>query len=132
MMGKGFKCTTYHEHGVVENFSQEQNENFLLPKKYKSRCIYHFTSKQSINLSSSLSLSPCINKKIQILMVNNIRIYHECEGRIEKSVPKIAVWHNEACRVMTNGDPRDGLFYPSLTRIMDYFSCSSLFFFILK
>ena len=34
-----------------------------------------------------------------------IRIYHECEGRIEQSVPRIAVWHHEACRVMTNGDP---------------------------
>ena len=26
-----------------------------------------------------------------------IRIYHECEGRIEKSVQRIAVWHHEAC-----------------------------------
>ena len=24
-----------------------------------------------------------------------IRIYHECEGRIEKSVPRIGVWHHE-------------------------------------
>ena len=37
--------------------------------------------------------------------IHNIRIYHECEGRIEKSVPRIAVWHLEACRVMTNVDP---------------------------
>ena len=29
---------------------------------------------------------------------------HECEGRIEKSVPRMAVWHHEACRVMTNRD----------------------------
>ena len=36
---------------------------------------------------------------------DNIRICHECEGRIEKSVPRITVWHHEACRVMTNGDP---------------------------
>ena len=43
-----------------------------------------------------------------------IRIYHECEGRIEKSVPRIAVWHHEACRVMTNGDPEEQIFlsYP--------------------
>ena len=41
-------------------------------------------------------------------------IYHECEGRIEKSVPRIAVWHHEACRGMTNVDPegRIFLFYP--------------------
>ena len=34
-----------------------------------------------------------------------IRIYHECEGRIEKCVQRIIVWHQEACRVMTNGNP---------------------------
>ena len=44
----------------------------------------------------------------------NIRIYHECEGRIEKSVPRIAVWHHKACRVMTNSDPEGWIFlsYP--------------------
>ena len=52
----------------------------------------------------------------------NIRIYHECEGRIEKSVPRITVWHH----VMTNGDPEDRFFYPTLTQIMDSFSCSPL------
>ena len=65
-----------------------------------------------------------------ICMLYNIRIYHECEGRIEKSVPRITVWHHEACRVNTNGDPRAGFFHPSLACIMDSFSCSSLFLFI--
>ena len=37
-------------------------------------------------------------------------IYYECEGRIEKSIPRIAVWHHEACRVMTNGDPEGRIF----------------------
>ena len=41
-----------------------------------------------------------------------IRIYHECEGGIEKSVPRITNWHHEACRVMTNGD-REGLIFLS-------------------
>ena len=41
---------------------------------------------------------------------NNIRIYHECEGRIEQSVPRIAIWHHEACRVMTNGDHEGKIF----------------------
>ena len=47
-------------------------------------------------------------------MGENIRIYHECEGRIEKSVPRIAVWHHKACPVMTNGDPEGQIFlsYP--------------------
>ena len=39
-----------------------------------------------------------------------MRIYHECEGRIELSVPRITVWHHEACRVMTNGDPEGRIF----------------------
>ena len=38
-----------------------------------------------------------------------IRIYHEFEGGIEKSVPRITVWHHEACR------PRDGFFYPMIS-----------------
>ena len=50
-----------------------------------------------------------INKTVQTL-----RIYHECEGRIEKSVPRIAVLHHKACRVMTNGDLEGQIFllYP--------------------
>ena len=43
-----------------------------------------------------------------------IRINHECEGRIVKSVPRSTVWHHEACRVMTNGDSEGQIFlsYP--------------------
>ena len=59
------------------------------------------------------------------------RIYHECEGRIEKSVQRIAVWHHKACRVMTTVIRRDGFFYPTLTLIMDPFSCSPLFLLLL-
>ena len=42
-----------------------------------------------------------------------IRICHECEGRIEKFIPRVTVWHYEACRVMPNGDP-EGLIFSSL------------------
>ena len=63
-----------------------------------------------------------------ILVSQIIRIYHECEGRIEKSVPTITLWHHKACRVLTNGDPEGWIFYPTLTRIMDSFSCSPLVF----
>ena len=42
--------------------------------------------------------------------VGTIRIYHECEGRIEKSVSRITVWHHEACRVMTNCDLEGRIF----------------------
>ena len=57
-------------------------------------------------------------------MHNTIRIFHECEGGIEKSVAQITLWHHEACQVMTNGDHEGGFFY--LTRIIDSFSCSPL------
>ena len=72
-----------------------------------------------------------------------IRIDHDCEGRIKKSVPRITVWHHVACRVMangdpegriflcrviTNGDPEGRIFLSTLTQIMNYFSCSPLFF----
>ena len=42
--------------------------------------------------------------------VNNTRIYHECEVGIEKSFPRIANWHHEACQVMTNGDREGRIF----------------------
>ena len=53
-----------------------------------------------------------------------IRIYHECEGRIEKPVPRIAVPHHEACRVMTNGDPEGRI-------ILSYPHTNNEFFFLL-
>ena len=39
-----------------------------------------------------------------------IRIYHEVEGGIEISVPKITVWYHKACQVITNSDPEGWLF----------------------
>ena len=47
-----------------------------------------------------------------MLCFSDIKINLECEGRIEKPVPRIAVWHHKACRVMTNGD-REGLIFLS-------------------
>ena len=35
--------------------------------------------------------------KSVLIFVKNIRIYYECEGSIEKSVPRVAVCHHEAC-----------------------------------
>ena len=34
---------------------------------------------------------------------HTIRIYHECEGEIEKSVQRITDWNHEPCRVMIIG-----------------------------
>ena len=61
-----------------------------------------------------------------------IRMYHQCEGRIEKSIPRITVWHHEACRVMTNGDPEGWIFlsYPHTNN--GFFFLLTSFFYILK
>ena len=58
-----------------------------------------------------------------------IRICHECEGRIEKSVLRITVWHHEACRVMTIGDPEGRIFlsYPHTNNRL-FFLLTTVFF----
>ena len=58
---------------------------------------------------------------MNIKLCHIIRIYHECEGRIEKSVSRIAVWHHEACRVMTNGDLEGRIFLSYLHRNNGFF-----------
>ena len=49
----------------------------------------------------------------------NIRIYHECEGEIENSVPRIGVWHHKVCLAMTNRDSEGWIFLSYLTNIPD-------------
>ena len=39
-----------------------------------------------------------------------IRIYHECEGGIEKSILRITIWHHEASQVMIKGDRKGTIF----------------------
>ena len=51
----------------------------------------------------------CI-KGQKLTQVENIRIYHEYEGGIEKSVPRIGDWHHEACRVMKTSDLEQRIF----------------------
>ena len=51
----------------------------------------------------------------------------QCEGEIEKSIPRITDWHPEAWRVMTNRDHvQRRIFLSHLTRIIESFSCSPL------
>ena len=64
------------------------------------------------------------NKPNKIISLNHLRIYHECEGRIENSVPRITFWHHEACRVVTNGDPEGRI-------ILSYPHTNNGFFFLL-
>ena len=61
---------------------------------------------------------------------NNIRIYYECEGGIEKSAARITVWHHESCRGMTNVDHKVQIFrhhYPTNNKKKSGSSLSSAF-----
>ena len=64
-----------------------------------------------------------------------LRIYHDCEVRIKKIVPRIAVWHHKACQVMTNCDPKGRIFlsYPHTNNGFFFlvYHCSSLFIYLL-
>ena len=57
--------------------------------------------------------------KIKLAALRRARkqIYHACKVWIDKSVPRITVWHLSASLVMPNCDPRDIFVYPSLTFI---------------
>ena len=56
-----------------------------------------------------------------------IRSHNGCDGKIEKAVPRIIVWHHEACRVITNDD-RKGLIFLSYPHTNN----GSFFLFIIK
>ena len=56
---------------------------------------------------------------------NSIRIYHEYEGRIEKSVQRIAVWHHE-------GFPREGFFFFTHTNNEFFFLLTTVLFILKK
>ena len=60
--------------------------------------LYLCCTLSNIILNRSVNVDIGKNRKI-------IRIYNECEGRIENSAPMIAVCNHRAFRVMTNGDP---------------------------
>ena len=56
------------------------------------------------------SMLGVLQRNLQIYSRDTIRIYHECEDDIEKSVLRITVCHQEACRVLTNGDHEGQIF----------------------
>ena len=59
---------------------------------------------KSGNFEMDFEWQPCSGSLVT-LVLDKIRIHHEFESGIGKSVPRITIWHHEACRVMTNGDP---------------------------
>ena len=64
----------------------------------------------------------------------NLRIRHECEGGIGKSVPRITDWHHEACRVMTNGDCKGQILlsHPHTNNRFFFFHTAKNLFFVLE
>ena len=68
-------------------------------------------------------------QKLQTKVANKsfiVCIRLEC--RIEKSVPRITVWHHEACRVVTNGDPEGRIFISLPHTNYGFIFCSPLNF----
>ena len=66
----------------------------------------------SLDFSMTVKLQVLTEHHLEFLRLKEgytISINHECESWIENSIPRITDWHDEACRVMTIGDPRDGL-----------------------
>ena len=50
-----------------------------------------------------------------VIFLEIIRILHECDLRMNKSVPRDTVWYREVCQVMLKSDPRDIFVCPYLT-----------------
>ena len=116
-------------HCVIE---QEQNPSLVMVQPRKTRPFITerllMGSKES-NQPNNCCKPFCIKNNELYL----IRIYHECEGRIEKPVCRITVWHHKACQVMTNGDPEGQIFlsYP-LTNNGFFFLFTTVFIFKLE
>ena len=114
---------------VVDWDVKQQNQTiflFLSQSILKNFLNAHLSSRAGeldfiISKSSPTSI---IHMNISSSEGNNIRIYHKCESRIEKSIPVIAVWHNKAFRVTTTGDPEGRI-------LLSYPHMNNGFFFLL-
>ena len=118
------QLTEHHLESSIKGDCTDSSESTLvkMPQCWKS----HVGSTLCVQLPYSF-IPFCLKLCMYLCHdLKNIRIYHEYEGRLEKSVPRIAFWHLEVCRVTTNCDPEGRIFlsYPHLL------SCSALFLFI--
>ena len=85
--------------------------------------------KYHIRVKKWIDHSPCKPLKMRhIIRVEIIKIHHKCEGRIEKSVPRITDWHHEACRVDCEGHiflshphRNNGFFFLLTTYLISHF-----------
>ena len=70
------------------------------------------------------------NSEFTVYIFKSIRIHLEYEGRIEKFVLGITVWHHEACLVMANGDPEVRIFLSHPHTNNGFFSLLTTVFYI--
>ena len=70
-------------------------------------------------------MEPFLKYKVQYLMMSKKKNHYLCEDQIEKSIPQDHRCHHLASLVMSNCDPWDGFFYPTLTYMI--ISCTITF-----
>ena len=83
----------------------------------KEMCLLHQGGVRRL----SCMMSGCLFDVMTTVLT--IRIFNGCEVLIENSVTRVTVRHHEACRVMRNSYPRDGIFNLHRRTIMDSFFC---------
>ena len=97
-----------HIHPALEDSFRQGRLNVLCDKSCLNLVIF---SVKHLNMTRKCSNYGKDQPMIPI--GRKIRIHFECDGGIEKSVPRITDWHHEACRVMTYSD-REGRIFPTL------------------
>ena len=65
-------------------------------------------SQKQTTSRKKISRIPTSRSRLAQSKVHIIRIYRE--SGIEKSIPRIIIWHYTACRVIANGDPEEWIF----------------------
>ena len=98
--------------GCIKETSLLRTQNIYLYDREKLKIIIFGALNTFMSTSISFELLKIPNKTSShedlnlrdLTAFGIIRIYHEFEDGIEKSVMRITDWHHEACRVMTNGD----------------------------
>ena len=122
--------TSQRKQGLLGAFFENKMWNLMMSMKKNPLFVYGWDRK------ICLSGSPCViirqASRCQTVILKTIRIFHECEGGIEKSVRRIAIWHQEARQVMTNGDPEGQIFLSYPHTHERFFFLLTTVFFILK
>ena len=79
-------------------------ELFELAQRKLLRQLALYAENQDTDVYPRLFVADFLKDESKEPAGETMRIYHEYDCRIDKSVPRITVWHHEVCRVTTNGD----------------------------